>query len=254
MTNAITERFVPAVTAILAVVSGYSAWKIGALDEQLKRQELEIRGSSEDRAREQSLRELNFKIYEAVREALSDDKGGPKRQEVARALVTEMAREPFKTGLLAVLTNSSDTHPEVRKAAAFDLEDASRKAVDAGLMASASNATPAPPALSSPWSNWDFDFFWCETSGERGQRLAEAALKVKGSGSGRWRVRMLPATVNERPGYQIHGYVIKPNDKEDEMAQKLKAAIEKAVPDTRFEMQRSRQATPFYLSAFFCPG
>jgi hypothetical protein len=70
------------------------------------------------------------------------------------------------------------------------------------------------------------------------------------------RVRSLPASVNERPGYYAWGYQIRFEAGEQDDAEKLRKAMLQAIPaasQTTVTLVPVSSPTPGYISAFACP-
>jgi hypothetical protein len=110
------------------------------------------------------------------------------------------------------------------------------------------------------WGKWDFDIFWCSTSGAKAKAQAETIgeqLAAEGA-EGRIRIRELPDSINAKSGYQIDGYAIRRNSNEKEAATALKSlaenALEESGSNTTFTQSLTRQSTPWYISAFLCPS
>ena len=110
------------------------------------------------------------------------------------------------------------------------------------------------------WGKWDFDIFWCSTSGAKAKAQAETIgeqLAAEGA-EGRIRIRELPDSINAKSGYQIDGYAIRRNSNEKEAATALQSlaenALEKSGSNTTFTQSLTRQSTPWYISAFLCPS
>ena len=126
--------------------------------------------------------------------------------------------------------------------------------------------TPAASAGgAASWGNYDFDIFWCEGSDDpaRAKAIAEnLALRMKGldpKASGRWRARVLPANVNARSGYQVSGYQINyssPDEKKlgDAFASLVRQPGVLGSEAPAFKLRMVGTATPWYISAFICPG
>ena len=186
-------------------------------------------------------------VYDAVVKSL--ESGDPKRQRVSKALVTSMLEDPLRTELLTVLTESSS--PEIKKEAQTILAQESTFKVEEEAV------QPQQQKVSSSWADWDFDIFWCERSGGIAKAQAEKIKKqLEAEGAkGRLRVRLLPDSLNARPGYQHTGYVIRYNVGEKAQSNQLKALADKAIGTAAsFIPSISHQSTPWYLSAFVCPA
>ena len=115
-------------------------------------------------------------------------------------------------------------------------------------------------ASSYNWGDWDFDIFWCSSSGPKAEvqaKLIGEQLVAEGS-KGRVRIRELPDSINAKSGYQVDGYAIRRNSNEKEAATALKLlaeqALEKNGNKSTFNLSLTRQSTPWYISAFICPG
>ncbi len=113
------------------------------------------------------------------------------------------------------------------------------------------------------WSNYDFDFFWCETADnpEAAKNAAESAFNLKNldqSATGRWRVRKLPAEINIKPGYRKEGYLINvSSDDEQKIANVLSSLLkQQEIPskDFNFVIKKVSNSTPWYISVFMCPS
>jgi outer membrane lipoprotein SlyB len=214
--------------------------------------------------------DLDFRVYEAVQESLKTK--DLKQQQVASVLVNVMLSEPMRTQLLTAFGQSPTTDPQVRQAVDKVLTEERKFVQDDQLaknapsqsgspVTSTSTGGPAgsatPTAAVSPvWGNWDFDVFWCEHSGPDAKRNAEAIVAALKSdeATGRLRARMLPDSVNARPGYGVVGFVIRKDAGEEKQATALQGLAQKAVPGSQFVIATSGSATRWYLSAFVCPS
>lgn len=240
---------------LLSVVAAYSAWQLNGAEKSLKETERVIKARDADRkdaeeirANRESIEKKQLMVYEAVVKSLEGE--DLKKQSVAKALVTSILEDPLRTELLSVLTTSSS--PEIRLQAQETLSrESTFKAEQGAVQAAPSQKAPAT------WADWDFDIFWCESSGEiaKGQAESIKAQLVAEGAKGRLRVRLLPDSINARPGYQHTGYAIRYNRSEENQANQLKTLSDKIVgPDGAFLTTLSGQSTPWYLSAFVCPA
>lgn len=119
-------------------------------------------------------------------------------------------------------------------------------------MPRARRCKPRPPATSAGLGSVDVDIFYCIHRQDTSEPLARqvAALKLP-SESGRWRIRALPQSVNQQPGYGISGSEIRFNMPDElamatELQQRLKTA---GIAANRRE---TLQPTKWYLSVFLC--
>ena len=247
------ERAQLAVGIVLSLVAAYSAWRLNVAEttlketeNQLSKREADRKDAEELRANRESLEKKQLLVYDAVVKSL--ESGDVKKQGVAQALVTSMLEDPLRTELLAVLTTSGSA--KIREEAQATLTQETRfKAEEKVVQAPLQRA-------SSSWADWDFDLFWCERSGKTAEELAGRILEqLKSEGAkGRLRVRLLPDSINARPGYQHAGYVIRYNKGEEEQARELKRLGDKIAGPGAFVTTLSSQSTPWYLSAFVCPA
>lgn len=245
------------VTTVLAGLAGWSKVQLDQTEVALKgvQATLELREAARkdqeaQRAERESLQKVQLVVYDAVVKSL--ETADVRRQQVAAALVTSMLDEPLRTSLLNVLRESAT--PQVQKEVTRTLTaESAFKAEER----SAVTVRAAPPPKGFDWEDFDYDIFWCESSGEPAKAVAEkvvAQLRQEGA-KGRLRVRLLPDSINSRPGYQHSGYVIRYNTNEDKQAQELKRVGDAVLAGAgQFVPGISGQATPYYLSAFVCPA
>lgn len=247
------ERLQIFVGIILTVVASFSAWQLNTAEKSLKETERSLKTRESDRKDSEEARvsrESNEKkqlmVYDAVVKSLEG--GDLKKQRVSKALVTSMLEDPLRTELLTVLTESGS--PEMKNEAQATLTQESTFKAEERVI------RPQQLKTSAHWADWDFDIFWCERSGDIAKAQAEnlkKQLEVEGA-KGRLRVRLLPDSINARPGYQHTGYVIRYNLGEETQSNQLKALGDKIIgPVASFLPTLSYQATPWYLSAFVCP-
>ena len=247
------ERLQIGVSILLALAAGYSAWQMNATEKSLKEterslktRESERKDSEETRANRESIEKKQLLVYDAVVKSL--ESGDAKKQSVSKALVTALLEDPLRTELLVVLTTSAA--PEIKKEAQATIaQESTFKAEERVVRAE-------PRAKPTDWADWDFDIFWCERSGSAAQAQAEKMKKqLESEGAkGRIRVRLLPDSINDRPGYQHAGYVVRYNAGEEAQSNRLKALGDPIVgPAASFVTSISYQSTPWYLSAFLCP-
>ena len=247
------ERLQLIVSIVLAAAAGYSAWQMNATEKSLKEterslktRESERKDSEEMRANRESIEKKQLLVYDAVVKSL--ESGDAKKQSVSKALVTALLEDPLRTELLVVLTTSAA--PEIKKEAQATIAQESAFKAEERVVRAAARAKP------TDWADWDFDIFWCERSGNAAQAQADKMKKqLEAEGAkGRIRVRLLPDSIHDRPGYQHAGYVVRYNAGEEAQSDRLKSLGDTVVgPAGAFVSSISYQATPWYLSAFLCP-
>jgi hypothetical protein len=236
------------ITTILAIVAGWSGFQLNHADNRLKDLEAQVKTTEEQRAERESGEKKQMMVYEAVVNSLESNNS--KRQSVAKALVTSMLEldNPLRSGLLAALADSGT--PEVREEVRSIVSKENRFRQE-----------QYQPSVSKAgklfdWRDIDYDVFWCEKSGPTAQRIADSIKQelLSEGAKGRIRSRLLPDSVNARPGYQHAGFVIRYNQGEEKEALELARVGNKVLSqDGIFQPSVSHQQTAWYLSAFVCP-
>ena len=249
--------------ALLAAWVNYSVSQVKSqidrrqqeVQEKLKEQELALDALMTERNVRKLDEDLTFKVYDAVTESLKAK--DEKQQQAATALVVVMASEPLRTQLLQVFGASQTTVPEVRQTVEKVLKEEQKfNRESAAVQQAAPKPAPAPSATRGlSWHDWDVDIFWCERSGQPAGESANAIAGelTKQGAKGRIRARMLPDSINAKPGYRVSGYAIRRDANEAAQADALKGLAEGVVASSQFEIVTSNQATRWYLSAFVCP-
>ena len=256
LSDFIKDIAVPVISVGTAVMVGLLNYQVKindqALQERIGNIDASIKQNKEEREERESNQNFNIRIYDIVTKSLEE--GNPKKQEAAKAFVVVMVDEPLRSSLLNVLKQGGT--PEVKKNIGRILEAENKFKTNVSIV-------PRTQRIDTPsynWGEWDFDIFWCSSSGDPAKQQAEAIgqqLLAEGS-KGRVRVRELPDSINAKSGYQIDGYAIRRNSDEQETSDALKSLAEKTLEKkgTRVDFQQSitRQNTPWYISAFVCPG
>jgi hypothetical protein len=233
-------------TGLLAWISYMTTAQRDALEASVKTSQVTLGQQAEERQRLGGQRDVNLKVYDVVVSAIQDS--SQRRQEIARSLVYAMiADTALRQGFLEALRQEGV--PAVRRVVARDL------AFDVSTQQARAAAQATRPGTGTA----RVDLFWCEKSGAPAQRLMqEVARNLASAGLGRvqTRVRALPSTVNERPGYYAWGYQVRFEAAERNDAEKVRAAMLKASPGTSessVTLVPVSSPTPGYLSAFACP-
>ena len=247
--------FIPLVTVGTATMVAWLNYSVSRVDQGLKQQiasvDIAIKEAQVEREKVRADREFNFRIYDLVKESIQ---GGKQReQEVAKQFVIVMVDGELRRRLLGVLEAGGtpsiqrETALLIKKEELFDSQQAQ-------IFTQPKTTTP-----SFDWEDWDYDVFWCETSGADAKAQATLIvdqLKQEGA-KGRLRVRELPASVNAKPGYSISGYAIRRSENEATQADALKGLAERVLSEhgyaPAFDLQPTSQNTRWYISAFICP-
>ncbi|SMD32235.1 hypothetical protein SAMN04488029_0578 [Reichenbachiella faecimaris] len=227
ITLAGVSTFVSIITALLVT---YNTIKVNQFNNEL--------------AKQKSDRELNFKIYESVTDALESE--NEKRILAVKVIVSSMASDNMKTGFLEILKSGEDKIYSNQEAQTY------------------TNPLDKPSVKASEQANykfWNYDIFWCSTSGLEAETLAsEVKFILEQNGfKGRIRVRILPESVTKRPGMGVPATYEIRVDAGEEMknADKITELITKSTSNIAGDFnvfQVSQKAKiPGYVSLFFCP-
>jgi hypothetical protein len=257
MSDFIKNVLAPFSAVAAAVLAAWVNYSVSQAKSQIEQRQQQVQEKLDTLMTERNVRKLDedltFRVYDAVMVSLKSN--DEKHQQAATALVDNMVAEPLRTKLLLVFGASQTTVPEVRQAVEKVLKDEQKFNMD-----SAANRRPKPAAAPAatqalPWHDWDVDIFWCERSGQPARASAEAIVAEleRRDAKGRIRARLLPDSINAKPGYRVAGYVIRRDANEAAQADALKGLAQQVVSSSQFEIVTSNQATRWYLSAFVCP-
>lgn len=274
------EKAVGIAIAILGAWSAFQASivkdQLGVQAGQIEKLRAEIARSAEEREGRKLNHDITIRIFDEVKEVYAET-GLSKEQMLNRltsvaALLEAIPDPAVRTQLAAAVRAALDNLAAGSQVLAVRAEAVKSQVDETVFRAEQSQVSdavrqPAAPAEGAgsaehpAWSSYDFDLFWCESgpNPEASRQAAEAAARLRlldPNASGRWRVRKLPAAVNERAGYQINGYVIHvTSDEEARLAEIVRAAIRKAngAQAPEFTVRRSSYPSPWYISLFFCP-
>ena len=228
------------------------------LDNQLKLAASKIRDTeiqlkeTETRLKEaESARKLSFDLYQEVKATLEKKEQAPRTEEALRVLIESLAEDPFRYKLLAVLAVGSATEGGKKAAAessTFFRDEAALSTRDAVLQ-----ATLAPPASSArSLTNYDVDVFFCADKQSTSEGVARRVVALKTPNeTGRWRLRALPESVNQQPGYRIRSNEVRYNVPEENLqAEIVRERLQSA--GVQATLRPAAQNTPWYISIFIC--
>ena len=251
----IQNVLVPIITVGTALMVAWLNYSVSKVDQDLKEQiasvDLAIKEARDERDKINSEREFNFKIYDLVQKSIEEE--NQRKQEVAKQFVIVMVDGELRKRLLGVLEAGGT--PEVRKETARLIEKENKFDIQQAEVYSLTKQKP-----SFNWEDWDYDVFWCETSGDEAKLQAEAIVsQLKSEGAkGRLRARELPASVNAKTGYKISGYAIRRSDNEIPQATALQKLSERVLSQNGysvvFNQQPTNSKTKWYISTFLCPN
>lgn len=226
-----TARFAQAAAVLSALTTAlvaYNTYTVSQFESELKQIE--------------SDRELNFRIYASISEALESNDS--RQIQAVRTIVISMSPEDLRDGFLQALDNGLGS--------IFDEEQVD---VAAPRVRTASQ----PVAGSGPvsWGEWDFDIFWCSVSGSTAQKQAENLRDalIDDGAQGRVRVRILPESRRQQVSESAWGYEVRGETGEEAIAEKLTDLGRRVVsPEFSFIPIEQEERTQWYVSAFICPN
>lgn len=253
--------FTDGVTRLLTLVSlaiaVVAAWKALPADAEIKRlqaqaQELDLalKKADADLKELESSRKVTLELYQEVKNVIAKKDKDAREEEAVRVLVESLAEDPFRWKLLKVLAVGASSE-EVKEAAAAT----SKFYEDEAAVRAKSTSLPTPTTAadtSAGFGAFNIDFFYCDRKRATSEPLARAALDLRATGgTGRWRVRALPESVNQQPGYGISESEIRftPPDETAAANALAKALSGKGI---HAALHETSYPTPGYVSVFVC--
>ena len=221
-----------------------------AIKQQLADLDQVMRESKDQREERESNQKFNLKIYDIVTDSL--EKKDEKKQAAAKAFIVVMVEEPLRTSLLSVLEQGAESRIKKEVSRILSEEMRFKEEISATLV----NKDKIQPSYT--WADWDFDIFWCASSGivAESQATLIAERLIAEEAKGRIRVRKLPESKNAQNGYRAFGYEIRRNSNEINVADAL-GQLSNGVLDNnkiKFTYRTTTQKTPWYISTFICPS
>lgn len=210
-------------SAAAAILVAFNTWQVSQFDTDLRQVESE--------------RELNFRIYQSIAEAV--ESGKSERIRAVRVLVDALAAEKLKEGFLSAL--------ETGDVQIFE--------VDQALPLSADRSSAA---ARNEWGDWDYDVFWCSPSGAAAEAQADALVAAiqKEGAKGRIRSRLLPDSIRQTDPYSSENqYEIRYEATEEQQAKLVGDLAERTIRGSHFDLLEiePEKSTPWYVSVFICP-
>lgn len=271
--------FAASMSAVVGVASGYFALQAQleakAANSQLAEHQLQLAAvqtavtrSAESRADRESHARLDQFVYAEIVKLFelaenTPDQVRARREKVVSGLVLAMAsqgmKEPF-TQALAIQIRSPELAREANAVASFYRQN-SEAALHTSTAPPVAPARPGEPR--NPLKGLRVDLFYCAQENRDDQLKKKAddiaeAMPLKAPGT-TWRVRDLPATVNQLPGMSVKAPQVRYNAGENELdaARALAALMDKEFQvtykvATQFKATAVRTPTPGYVSVFLC--
>lgn len=246
---------VPLVTVGTATMVGWLNYSVSRVDQELKEQiasvDISIKEAKNERDKIRAEREFNFRIYDLVQKSIEEE--NEKKQEVAKQFVLVMVDGELRKRLLGVLEAGGTPEVRAKTARLIKME----QVFDAAQAEIFTKQRVTKPSFD--WEDWDYDIFWCSSSGAEAKKQAamvKQQLEHEGA-KGRIRVRELPESVNAKPGYKVSGYAIRRSENEMVQASALEKLSEQVLSKkgyaASFRQEPTSQITKWYISAFICP-
>lgn len=243
-------------TLISLCIAVFAAWKALPADEKIKalqaraqEQDILLKRADSDLKEIESNRKVTLELYQEVKNVITKRDRDPREEDAVRVLVESLADDPFRWKLLKVLAVGASSS-EVKQAAAATskfYEDEAAMQSQAVISKKSTNSS-----TSSDYGAYNIDFFYCEKTRTTSEPLARSALSLKSSGdTGRWRVRALPESVNQQPGYGISASEIRFTPPEESaVANSLAQAL--SNKGISVALHETGYPTPGYVSVFIC--
>ena len=251
--SGLVDWLTKAVTLVSLALAAYAAWialpadaEIKQLQRETQRLDMALKRSDADLKNLESNRKVTMELYQEVKKVIEKEDKDPRGEDAVRVLVESLADDPFRWKLLGVIAVGAKDAAVKESAAAtskFFQEDAQAQPITQATTSSAED---------SGVGTYNVDFFYCEKKQESSEPLARAALSLKaGTDSGHWRVRALPESINQQPGYAIHTNVIRFTPPEE---RPVADALAKALSSkgVKVQFQEISYPTPKYVSVFIC--
>ena len=222
--------------------------EIKSLQAQTQRLDLALKQADADLRNSESNRRLTLELYQEVKKVVENDDNTPREEEAVRVLVQSLAEDPLRYQLLDVMSISA-SDPTVKEAAAVTSKFfREQTAVKVAPMASAA-ASDTPSSVTDVYN---VDIFYCESKRQTSEPLARKAVALKSSGfTGRWRLRILPTSINEGSGYRVSSNQIRFSvPAEQAFANRLISAL--VGIGINVSPVAAETPTPNYVSFFIC--
>lgn len=221
------------------------------LDNELKIASAKLAEAETQLKQAEAGRKLSFDLYQEVKQVLEKKDRTPRDEEALRVLVEALADDPFRYKLLSVLAVGASS-PSVKQSATesstFFQEEAQLNSRQRPSGAENNLARPTQGLI----GNYDVDVFYCSGRQASSQPLAEKAKGLKNKDeTGRWRLRSLPESINQQPGYGVSTNEIRFNAPDElPVARILQERLAGAGIQAR--LRETLQPTKWYVSIFIC--
>ncbi len=235
-------------TTVIGIFTNSKATKLDVKSRELKAQldsiSLVEREKQLDRSDIEFVRELKFKLFSEVKEAVkSDDEA---YQQTVYEFVVQMLKddEDFRNALLKTLANSlnkgelkSEIDRNLNLVTVFAEEEAEKQMV---LKAAPTTTTTAKVRV---------DVFYLEETQESSKKVAESVQKLLDK-QYEVRLRVLPKLKNSQSGYQVYQNEIRFEDGESSVAKAISDLLKNSLQEPLHERKKVSSRTDNYVSVF----
>jgi hypothetical protein len=254
--SSLLDSLTKLVTLISLVIAVFAAWKALPVDTEIKllqaethRLDLALKKADADLKSLESTRKVTLELYTEVKKVIEKKEKEPREEEAVRVLIESLADDPFRWKLLRVLAVGARDRDVQKNAAATSKFYEEESVGQAGTMVLPPSGTAAKPVNAGAYN---VDFFFCEEKHESSEALARKALALKTpSDTGRWRIRALPQSINQQPGYGITSNVIRFTPPEEKPVADY---LYKSLADIGIKVQlhETSYPTPGRIGVFIC--
>lgn len=254
--SSIIDTVSKAITVFSLALGVFATWLALPADSEIKKLQAEtakldlaLKQADADLKSDESSRKITLELYQEVKKVIEKTDKNPREEDAVRVLVESLADDPFRWKLLQVISVGAKS-PEVKvKAAATATYYQDQSVVQTRPIPSESVTTTTKKAM---LSSYNVDIFFCEEKRVTSELVAKAALNLKSEDdTGRWRVRLLPESINQQPGYGITGNEIRFTPPEERpIAQALATSL--STIGVQIQLRETAYPTPNYVSVFIC--
>jgi hypothetical protein len=275
-----TVNAIGALAAIAATVWGVVV-KIQVDQQNLLIEKIkgEIGQSAELRENRKLDQEITLKVFDEVKDIYKTEKQSPEilvsRLSAVSALILAVPDQAIKERLGEAVGAALQQQTKSSNAEAAQQALSIKSSLDAGIFDASivEQSTPAEVVSTKQIKNWaeqgsagspkwgalTYNLFWCENANSpngayQAAAQAQALKTLDPNARGEWRVRKLPRSVNERPGYQIHRNVIRTSSDEETAIAKTMIEVLAQHGSTGFTIEQINYPSPASISIFFCGG
>lgn len=251
------DRATKIVTLVSLALAGFATLKALPAETEIKqlqadtsRLDLALKRADADLKNLESNRKVTLELYQEVKKVIEKKEKDPREEDAVRVLVESLADDPFRWKLLKVIAIGARSN-DVKEAAAATSKYYEEESVVQTRDGSSAKSVSAA-LTTGTFGTYNVDLFFCEKKKATSEPLARAALDVKTKGdTGRWRVRALPESINQQPGYGIVTNEVRFTPPEERpVADALVAAL--SAKGMKFELHETTYPTPGYVSVFIC--